>query len=513
MTAGDTQQEDSHQVARPTGSAATAQHRIRRDAPHTAWGSRIALRAPNPLLLGTGGILLACHLIVATVSSQFGDETDPAARPVLPLVALLSLAGIAFLVVAGHLLHRRFKRADLIWVIGLGLLMRMVLLPSAPVLEDDYYRYLWDGAVASRGISPYAVSPQQVRQAARDAGDIPPALRDLAQEGGAVLDRVNHPWIRTGYPPVAQAAFAMAHQLRPWSIAAWRIILLGVDLVVLVLLLALLRALALPAIWSTIYWWNPLLIKETFNSGHMDLLAVAFVLGAVLLAVRKRYVLSGAVLAIAVGVKIWPIVLLPVLLRPVVREPARWVPAAAVFLVLAGVLVLPVVSGSPTDSAYANYSMRWQNNAAAFQVLLGLAETGHAALGYSPHTVQRTARILTGIVYGAFLLWLVRKPIPNGRNMLDRCLLATAGMFLLSPTGFPWYYVWMVPFLALRPRASLLLLTALLPLYYLRYDLEPRGQIHVFEAWVVWAEFLPVWVLLAWEWYRGAGWAAVRVRA
>ncbi|TVS21020.1 MAG: hypothetical protein EA424_01035 [Planctomycetaceae bacterium] len=33
------------------------------------------------------------------------------------------------------------------WVIVVGLGMRALMMPSTPMLETDFYRYLWDGAV------------------------------------------------------------------------------------------------------------------------------------------------------------------------------------------------------------------------------------------------------------------------------------------------------------------------------------------------------------------------------
>lgn len=57
-----------------------------------------------------------------------------------------------------------------------------------------------------------------------------------------------------------------------------------------------------------------------------------------------------------------------------------------------------------------------------------------------------------------------------------------------------------MPLLALAPRKSLLLLTLVLPLYYLRYYLEGIGHTELFDRYFVWIEFLPVWYLLYREW-------------
>lgn len=91
---------------------------------------------------------------------------------------------------------------------------------------------------------------------------------------------------------------------------------------------------------------------------------------------------------------------------------------------------------------------------------------------------------------------------PNApRKIIGRHILVIAALFLLSPTQFPWYSLWLIPLLALAPRKSLLLLTLVLPLYYLRYYLEGIGQTGFFDQYLVWIEFFPVWYLLYREWH------------
>jgi hypothetical protein len=89
---------------------------------------------------------------------------------------------------------------------------------------------------------------------------------------------------------------------------------------------------------------------------------------------------------------------------------------------------------------------------------------------------QFTARLLAAGFLALWVTWLVRSPIRDGQDFCQRCLLAVAAVFLLNPAQFPCYYVWLIPLLAIRPQASLLLLTVLLPLYYLRSFFLSRGQ-------------------------------------
>jgi len=113
------------------------------------------------------------------------------------------------------------------------------------------------------------------------------------------------------------------------------------DLVVLGLLVVILRQLKLPLLAVAIYWWNPLVIKEIFNSAHMDVLVLPFILGSILLSVRHRYNWATLLLALATGVNIWPVFLLPLILRPVLRKPGQVVFPLTTFAAMV-VLMVPV---------------------------------------------------------------------------------------------------------------------------------------------------------------------------
>jgi hypothetical protein len=83
-----------------------------------------------------------------------------------------------------------------------------------------------------------------------------------------------------------------------------------------------------------------------------------------------------------------------------------------------------------------------------------------------------------------------------------RAALVVTTLLLTAPAQYPWYLVWLVPFLAFLPLTGLLLLTAFLPLYYIAFHLAPRQQIDIYNGFVVWLVWLPVWALLARDLWR-----------
>jgi hypothetical protein len=175
------------------------------------------------------------------------------------------------------------------------------------------------------------------------------------------------------------------------------------------------------------------------------------------------------------------------------------------FCILTAILFLPAyLAGLDESSGFNAYAERWENNSSLFKLILWSTQFILHLLDIHPGHGQKTARIVVFVLAVLWTVYISFTKTKRPSEVFEKCLLIIAGVFLLSPTQFPWYYTWMIPFLAIRPRLSLLLLTVLLPLYYLRYYFEPRGLLEVSIYGIVWIEFIPTWILLFREWYLGS---------
>lgn len=456
-------------------------------------------RWPSRAWIITGLVLVGLHLILLSLSPHLGFGAKPGPTVIVVLVGVEVLAGAVYLL---GVCRSPGSSASvvLVWIVLVGVAMRVLMLFSTPILEDDFYRYLWDGAVVARGYNPYVYAPQTFLGDPGATDPPPEALRQLAAASGEIIGRINHPHLTTIYPPLAQGAFALSHWLAPWSLTAWRLVLLMGDLAALVLLALILRTLKLPWTSLAIYWWNPLLVKEVMNAGHVDVLILPFVLGSILLSLGGWTMAALLSLAGAIGVKIWPLVLLPLIIRPLTSNPWRLGLGLGLFLLALGLIFWSMYPAALGEySGLLAYGSRWEMNDALFKLISGGASAVLQGVGLPAEAGPWLARWLVIAILAGYLVWLVRKPLTDGLDLCQRCLWASAALFLLSPAQFPWYYVGLIPFLAIRPRPSLLLLTVLLPLYYLRYLFLARGQVDIFDYGIVWLEFLPVWILLGWE--------------
>ncbi len=458
-------------------------------------------RSPHPVTVFGGIGLLAMAAVMGMWSRKLWAWAWGSSNGIYAVVGLGMLAGAIYLLAVGGL-RRRADRTNpsdrrgpqgLVWITLIGLLMRLVLLHCAPERGSDTFRYMWDGALSARGINPYLYTPDDGKRALADV-HAEPRLKAVAQAAGPHLDWINNPDVQTIYPPLAQVTFLIANRIEPWSGLAWRVVLLAFDLATCGLLVLLLDRLRLPPACLAIYWWNPLLVSEFYCAGHLDAIVLPFVVGALLLVIQKRTTLSMLCLAGAVTAKFWPVILLPLLLRPMLLHPRRFATALGVFMATAMLLLLPMLmAGRSGIAGIVTYTRWWESNDGLFQLNVLFWRHVLPLVAQPPWwAAQAAARFSTAAVLLVWVLILARKPLNNPLELCEVCLFAIAALFLLSPTQFPWYYTWMVPLLALRPRWSLLAYTALLPLYYLFY-------LHLRHGPWVWVEHIPVWLLLVWE--------------
>lgn len=450
----------------------------------------------NWALIACGIVILFLLVAIAWLSPAFFYGSRPDAQTVLFFFSLLTIAGVIYLFLFFIVPRAKPDKRYVVLALLIGGISRACFFGSTPIYEDDWYRYLWDGAVFSAGVNPYLYPPAD---ALPDLifGDDPiisgpkaDIVLDLAQHHDDFPDRVAYPYITTIYPPVAQLGFAAAHQIKPFNLDAWRAVLFATDLLALFVLLRLLHHFRKSPFWVLVYWWNPLLILTAFNAGHMDILLVPFLASALLLSLKERPRLSAVALGCAAGVKLWPIMLAPLLFRQWRTKPFALISIGVCFAAALGVFVLPmIISLEPQTSGLSAYANEWIRNAFIFPLLVSVFDT----ISFDGDLIARftvAGLTVSFIVYCA----LFGKNDPNRVPCL--MLAATAMLFFLSPTGYSWYAIWLFMFLPFVPSFGIAVLTLTLPIYYLRFYFNHTDRADFFNNVLTPVEFgIPLVVL------------------
>ncbi|MFN0025438.1 MAG: glycosyltransferase 87 family protein [Parvularculaceae bacterium] len=422
-------------------------------------------------------LALAIALVALRVlAPEFTIDRPPQEQPVALAAIVIAAAGLAF---AGLVVSARnsvIAARTFYALIGVGLALRVMFFGAQPILEDDWRRYLWEGAAAANGVSPFNYAPADAlafdafgQPAAASSDPSIEKLRALGDRSASYPELVNHPYLTTIYPAPAQAAFAAAHAIAPFSLDAWRFILLLCELVSLFLLLRVLPAFGAPAQWALLYWLNPLVIVQTFSGAHMDALVVPPLLAMLWAARLGKAGLAGAALGLAVGVKLWPVLLAPLVLRRFVKDWRRAASLLASMGVVALVMLAPMLLAAfNSESGLAAYAAEWQRNAFAFDAierLVSMFAIDSAA----------AARAIVVALCACAALWLAREPDHDSAHLPSRALTLVMIILVLSPTAFPWYGVWAAVFLPFAPGIGAALLAAGAAIYVLRFPNDLTG--------------------------------------
>jgi len=464
------------------------------------------------LLSGLGVLVLALCGGVVFVSQEFTYgrwDIEPYLWQYIGLAMLLGLILLGLFALCGRI---KARPAALGVIFAVGIVARLMMFGTNPVLEDDWHRYLWDGASVANGVDPYKYAPAEATPVNRfgqvldwSEDEKLARLQELTEEDFEVYERVNYPYYKTIYPPIAQGAFGLAHFIAPYSLDGWRAVLLGVDIISFGLLIWALVLYGRSYLWAGLYWWNPVVLLEVFNAGHMDGLIVPFLIGALGLARCDRHGFAVIALAGAAAVKLWPVLLAPMLVRKYMFDLRRLIPLAVLFCVTAFVLLWPQLRYVFTDpdQGLVAYSEAWRRHAFLYSVLV---EGPFSGFG-DPVTAARRFVLLC---VGGGALWLAwRNPAwqqdwqqdlkgtqgEEGTHMAAGLLAVTALLLFLSPTGYPWYQVWLAGLIPFAPRLGFIVFTIMAPIYYVRFILGDAGMVYQW-GWVPVAFGLPLLLLL-----------------
>ena len=341
-----------------------------------------------------------------------------------------------------------------------------------PILEDDFFRFLWDGRMSIETGTPYGWIP------ANFFNDL--SINDAFEE---VLGGINHPDVATIYAPVNQAVFALSYLIAPGEVWPLQLIYATIDCSLLLLLLRL----AKPHI-VMLYAWSPLIIKEFSISVHPDVLGAFFLIAAFFLYTKNT---KGAwfwipiCLALATGVKIFALIAVPLLLRLQWRSWVMW------FLSLI-LIALPFTNLSTTDQAlWLQIKQIWFPEALQVMSSNWIFNAPFYYLTNSllvPFDVTKIFLLsvfaISAIAY-FFYLYLRRQQLPIRVDLLY-------GLFFLCiPAINPWYLVWLLPFAVIYPSRWAWIASFTIFLAYVTGINLNNSELELYQhnGWVIVVEF------------------------
>jgi alpha-1,6-mannosyltransferase len=407
---------------------------------------------PSRRLYGLGAILLVALTICSRNFSRTGEPS---------FFIPLAVAGVAYLLAIRELLSTpEFPKRVIVFGLALSALWQVQFLRMPPGLDDDIHRYVWDGRVQRLGYNPYIVVPSD------------PALASLHTSETRTL---NNPEVPSPYPAGAQLFFRAVTSIRE-STFALKVAFVVCDLAIVFVLLDVLRCTRQGEHWVLAYAWHPLLAIEVAGSGHVDIVGVLLLLVSAAALLRRWRPVAAMSFGLAVAVKLLPIVLLPLYWKRVrMRD-------AALAAIVVGLLYVPFFNhGRIPIGSLGTYVQRFRFNDPVFATLERVA---------APQLLAGLA-VLVGFLTA---IWM-RSKAPAWS--LDAFAWPMAASLLCAPVVYPWYMVWLLPFIRSTSTVPIMIWTlSIIPTYYV-WHLRTVGRPWLVPDWIMLLEYGSVAVAAA----------------
>ena len=399
-------------------------------------------------------ILGAALCAALTICSRnFGDRGGPY------FMASLTVAGIVYLLAILEFFRGRGARATQefprrVVVIGLVLaaVWHIAFLRVPAGADDDIHRYVWDGRLQRLGYNPYLVVPSD------------PAAQGLHT---AETRSLNNPDLPSPYPAGAEL-FIRAVTAIHESVFALKVAFVVCDFAIVFILLDILRRSGQGAHWVLAYAWNPLLAIEVAGSGHIDIVGALLLLVSFAALERRWRAFAALTFGLAVSVKLLPIVLLPLYWRRVrMRD-------AALAALAVGFLYLPFLNhGRIPIGSLGTYIHSFWFNDPVFAVLEHVA---------TPELIAALV-VLVGLLTA---VWMRRKSAGLSSDAFAWPMVAS---LLCAPVVYPWYLLWMLPFVRSASTMPIIIWTvSIIPTYYV-WHLRTLGRPWLLPAWIMVLEY------------------------
>jgi alpha-1,6-mannosyltransferase len=405
-----------------------------------------------------------------TVRSDFGQL----------LILFGCLSGLYFLA-----LRKRFFNVPFPLVIASAMLLRTSLMLMTPNLSDDYFRFIWDGLLFAHGYNPYLFLPSQFFH----------GLHTITGITSSLYAGLNSPDYFTVYPPVCEFIFGLSAKLAGGNILGniiiIRLIILMAEFAVIFLLYRLASKLSISPNLVAIYAFNPLVIIELTGNLHLEAIMLLFLVLSVYLLVQKKQLLAATSFGLAVGVKLLPLIFLPLLIKRL-----GWVKSITFYTIVGATLIvlfLPFLSVDLITNFFSSLRLYFQTfefNASLYFLLRWL---GYQITGYN---VIATLGVILAIAVSLTIIFIaIKERAVTWLSLFQGMLMCLTAYFLLATTVHPWYITSLVLISLFTSYRYPVMWSAVIILSYAAYRTVPYSQ----NLWLVTIEYVIVLICMGYE--------------
>jgi hypothetical protein len=348
----------------------------------------------------------------------------------------------------------------------LALIFHLVPLFGVPTLSPDIFRFIWDGELLTYGINPYSYTPQELVgsslfKSSEYLNSLYASITDLS--------KANY----SPYPTINQAYFILPAFITENVLAAviiMKILVLTTGVIGYIYLKKILKLLKLPVKNAWIIAINPFIITELTGNLHFEGVMLSWLFVAFYFVLTKKWVFGAFFWAVAINVKLTPLILLPFLWRYV-----GWKSAIKMFfmvgvftVLLLGVFLWPSVFPNFMNSIEL-YFKNFQFNSSVFTIVEMILYPV-----YDYKTILVVGPLLSKVSLLLICFVAVFRPIKTGKVWFERMLWGYVIYLLFATTVHPWYIVFPFGLSILTKNTFMIGWTFLIMLSYGFYSFESK---------------------------------------
>ena len=332
----------------------------------------------------------------------------------------------------------QFQKWNFKFLLGTGIIFRLVFLLAEPNLSQDFYRFIWDGELIVHLKNPYLYLPnvliEQKDLAIANAQELYNGMGDLS------------PKFYSNYPPLNQLIFALSALLGGktilGSVIVMRIVIILADIGIVYFGRKLLKNLNRSPHLIFWYFLNPLVLIELTGNLHFEGVMLFFFIWSLYLLSVNQWKSSAIVYALSIMVKLVPILFLPLFLTHFKFK------KSILFYTIIGTTMVVLLLPFYSPEFYANYSKtislwfsNFEFNAGIYNGIKQIA----TAYDAKPWELINTYGKITPLVtISIVLLFTFLSKNKNLNTLISSMLFVLSIYYFISPTVHPWYVIFLI---------------------------------------------------------------------
>lgn len=437
--------------------------------------------------MGSSGAIWRVGIVLIFICSIFFVNWEPDRENLLFLGSAYSIAFLSYLLI---LRENYFSFKHLLFIALGAQVASMIFLPN---LSEDYFRFLWDGKITWEGYNPFDYKPNEIinhyfvdREYVREVYS---GISELSQRNYSC------------YPPVNQLYFLISTFDDSFSIAqsvfVMKLLIVLTELLGIYYLRKLLLHFKVDPKRLWLVYLNPLLIIECTGNVHFEGVMLSLLFISLYFLFTSRLILGAVIFALAVQIKLVPLILLPFFLRYF-----PWKKAFLMYFVI-GISVVGLSLTQIDAENFPNFlsSLRLYFQNFGFNSFLFhyYNECVQFFTHYNP--LAFTGPIMSILVMITILYIALGKDNSNWKLLLKRMLFAFFLYLIMGSTLHPWY---VIPLLGLSLFTNYAFATVWSFLIFFSYISYLSGYWNSFEArLVINIEYILLLSYFIYEWRKG----------